>query len=92
MGQQSVKNQIQRLPILVLFTIRKNHFVDLRIPNTQSLLELLQIKRGNNVIGHNQRSGSFGKRLPSAAQLHNFFSNHNRVAAFTQINLHRRHT
>src|SRR5690554_1544951 len=81
--QQTIKNQIQCLPVFVLFTVWQNSRINDLTRKTS--LGLFQIKRCNRLISHDHDlvSADPWSQVIRAQQT---LSNENRVAALTQIN------
>ena len=86
--QQRVKNQVQRLPVFIGFTVRQGDRVDVLVLRRQRRLQLLRIKWCHRGVGHDQGRGGLGHRLVGCGVGQQPGTDRDGVTAVVKINVH----
>ena len=87
MLQKRVKNQVEGLPVLVLFAIGQDHCVDLRVFEGQRGAQGLGIERRHRGIGDDEGRRCRGQRRVSGGVAQQTSANHDGVTALAQIDM-----
>ena len=85
-AQQGVKNQVEGLPVFVLFAIGQHHGVNKGIFRRQRAAQSLGVQRCHGGVGDDQRRRRFGQRGVGGRVAQQAGANHDGVTALAQVN------